>query len=99
MLLGVGLIGGTFFSIGLLRNLGLAVRAARRGGQIGESWPLFFIVFNLLYSLTESSLLGANSHIDDVVRRGTPTGVVRARFQTEEATDERVREYPEFAFA
>jgi exopolysaccharide production protein ExoQ len=87
MLLGVGLIGGAFFSIGLLRNLGLAVRAARAGGQIGESWPLFFIVFNLLYSLTESSLLGANS-ILTMLFVANSYWVVRARFQTEEAADE-----------
>jgi O-antigen ligase len=87
MLLGVGLIGGAFFSIGLLRNLGFAVRAARTGGQIGESWPLFFIVFNLLYSLTESSLLGANS-ILTMLFVANSYWVVRARFQAEEATDE-----------
>lgn len=86
MLLGVGLIGGAFFSIGLLRNLGFAVHAARIGGQIGDSWPLFFIVFNLLYSLTESSLLGANS-ILTMLFVANSYWVVRARFQAEEATD------------
>jgi len=89
MLLGVGLIGGAFFTIGLLRNLGLAVRAARRGDQIGESWPLFFIVFNLFYSLTESSLLGANS-ILTMLFVANSYWVVRARYQAEEITDEPV---------
>jgi exopolysaccharide production protein ExoQ len=85
MLLGVGLVGGTFFLIGLLRNLTLAVRSARTG-RIGESWPLFFLIFNLLYSLTESSLLGANSLLT-MLFVANSYWVVRARFRPEEASD------------
>jgi exopolysaccharide production protein ExoQ len=60
ILLALGLIGGALFLIGLLRNLALAVRAVRSGGRGGESWPFFFLMFNLFYSMTESSLLSAN---------------------------------------
>lgn len=60
ILLAVGLMGGALFLIGLLRNLALAVRAVRSGVRGAESWPFFFLMFNLLYSMTESSLLSAN---------------------------------------
>jgi len=60
ILLALGFIGGALFLIGLLRNLTFAVRAVRTGNRGGESWPFFFLMFNLLYSMTESSLLSAN---------------------------------------
>jgi exopolysaccharide production protein ExoQ len=87
ILLGVGLVGGAFFLIGLLRNIGFAVRAARTGGHVGESWPLFFIIFNLLYSLTESSLLTAN-FILTILFVANSYWVVRARFRAQEVDDE-----------
>ncbi|HXO44424.1 MAG TPA: hypothetical protein VN846_03075, partial [Candidatus Cybelea sp.] len=87
ILIGVGLVGGAFFLIGLLRNIGLAVAAARTGGHVGESWPLFFIIFNLLYSLTESSLLTAN-FILTILFVANSYWVVRARFRTQEVDDQ-----------
>lgn len=85
VLLGLGLVGGTFFLIGLLRNLVLAVRAAR-GAEPEESWPLFFLIFNLLYSLTESSLLTAN-FILTMLFVANSYSVVRARVESEQAED------------
>lgn len=85
ILLGLGLVGGAFFLIGLLRNLGLAVRAARGGN--GESWPLLFIIFNLLYSFTESSLLSANS-ILSVLFVANSYWVVHASFRSEESSEQ-----------
>lgn len=87
ILLGVGLVGGVLFLMGLLRNLSLAVRAARTSGEVGESWPLFFLIFNLLYSLTESSLLSAN-FILTILFVANSYWVVRARSRTEEIGDE-----------
>jgi exopolysaccharide production protein ExoQ len=87
ILLGVGLVGAAFFLMGLLRNLTLAVRAARAGREIGESWPLFFLIFNLLYSLTESSLLSANFLLT-ILFVANSYWVVRARFRTEETSDQ-----------
>jgi exopolysaccharide production protein ExoQ len=60
IVLGVGFAGAALLSIALLRNLSLAVRAIRDGHDVAQSWPLFFFIFNLLYSMTESSLLNAN---------------------------------------
>jgi exopolysaccharide production protein ExoQ len=87
ILLGLGLMGGAFFLIGLLRNLGLAVRAARGADQNGESWPLFFLIFNLLYSFTESSLLSANS-ILSMLFVANSYWVVRANLRPEESSEE-----------
>jgi exopolysaccharide production protein ExoQ len=83
ILLGVGLVGGAFFFVGLVRNLTLAVQVARAGSQIGAAWPLFLIVFNLFYSFTESSLLGANS-ILTILFVANSYWVVHASFRTEE---------------
>jgi exopolysaccharide production protein ExoQ len=60
ILLGAGILGAGLLSIGLLRNLSLAVRSIRDNEEVSQSWPLFFLIFNLLYSMTESSLLNAN---------------------------------------
>jgi exopolysaccharide production protein ExoQ len=59
--LGIGLIGSIVLIIGMLKNLKLAIGAVREGRGIEESWPLFFLIFTVLYNLTESSMLGVNS--------------------------------------
>jgi exopolysaccharide production protein ExoQ len=87
ILLGLGVVGGALLLMGLLRNLALAVRAARARAQMGESWPLFFLIFNLLYSITESSLLSAN-FILSMLFVANSYWAVRTRVEGEEAQEE-----------
>jgi O-antigen ligase len=87
ILLGVGLVGGAFVLFGLIRNLSLALRAARVGEDVSDSWPLFFLIFLLLYSITESSLLSANS-ILTVLFVANSYWVVRARFRVAETEEQ-----------
>lgn len=59
--LGLGLIGLALILINLWRNFLLGLRAARSHRRIEYSWPLLLVVFTVLYSLTENSLMNANS--------------------------------------
>lgn len=60
IMLGLGFLGGFLVLVGLIKNVMYALHAARSEGRSGESWPLFCLIFMLLYSITESSLLNAN---------------------------------------
>jgi hypothetical protein len=61
MALGLGFVGLTIFAIGVISNLGRGVLAARLDRGIENEWPLFFLIFCLLYNLTESTLFTGNS--------------------------------------
>jgi len=61
MLLGLGFLGLIIFLIGLLRNFILAFRIARAGEGIDSVWPLFFLIFCLLWDITDSTLFINNS--------------------------------------
>jgi exopolysaccharide production protein ExoQ len=97
ILLGVGLIGAGFLLIGLLRSLTFAVRAVRSESAAG-SWPLFFFIFNLLYSMTESSLLSAN-FILSILFVANSYWLVRAGIDMETAEDAEAEESAANSFA
>ncbi len=59
--LGLGLIGLALILINLSRNFLFGLRAARGHREIVYSWPLLLVVFMVIYNLTETSLMNANS--------------------------------------
>jgi len=61
MALGLGFIGLAIFGIGVLRTLARGVAAAAESDESADAWPLFFLIYCLLYNLTESTLFTGNS--------------------------------------
>ena len=61
MALGLGFIGLAVFAIGMFRNFTRAIVTAARSEEIETAWPLFFLIFCVLYNLTESTLFSGNS--------------------------------------
>lgn len=59
--LGLGIVGLGLLLLNLSRNSFLAIRIARRHREIEYSWPLFLIIFTVLYNLTENSFLVVNT--------------------------------------
>jgi exopolysaccharide production protein ExoQ len=59
--LGLGIIGLVMMLINLTRNFGMALRVARGSHGIERSWPLLLLIFTVLYSVTENTLLTVNS--------------------------------------
>jgi O-antigen ligase len=59
--LDLGALGLALVAVSLLTTLGLAWSAMRRAESLVQTWPLVFVVFLLLYNLTESSLVVRNS--------------------------------------
>jgi len=59
--LGVGAIGLVILVIGMVQNLSSALHIARNNRDIDQSWPLFLLIFIVLYNLTENSFLAVNS--------------------------------------
>jgi O-antigen ligase len=59
--LDLGALGLALVAVSLLTTLALAWSAMRRAESLGQAWPLVFVVFILLYNLTESALVVRNS--------------------------------------
>jgi exopolysaccharide production protein ExoQ len=103
-MLGIGLIGVAILTIGLLRNLYLGLSAARARKEIDQAWPLFFLIFTVLYNLTESSFMSVNS-ILWMVYVANSFWLVRTRLEDEqdggegEDNVEESDEYPEYAYS
>jgi exopolysaccharide production protein ExoQ len=55
--LALGVVGATVFGIGLLICMGRAALHLRRGEGIDGVWPLAFLLYFVLYNMTETSLL------------------------------------------
>jgi O-antigen ligase len=60
-LVDLGALGLILLALALVTTLGLAWSAMRRAGSVVQAWPFVFVVFLLLYNLTESSLVARNS--------------------------------------
>ncbi|MGC2721946.1 MAG: O-antigen ligase family protein, partial [Candidatus Acidiferrales bacterium] len=71
--LGLGIIGLAILLLGLLRNLYLGFKVARRDQDFASIWPLFFIIFVVLDNLTESSITGANACCKPPLQIGAST--------------------------
>lgn len=59
--LGLGIIGLILMLANLTLNFRRAIHAARSHRDIEHLWPMFLLIFTVLYNLTENSLLGVNS--------------------------------------
>jgi O-antigen ligase len=59
--LDLGAVGLALVAVSLLATLGLAWSAMRRAESLVQAWPLVFVVFLVLYNLTESALVVRNS--------------------------------------
>jgi O-antigen ligase len=87
VLLGLGVVGLFFLVASLLANLIRSVRSIRERGDFEESFPFFFLVFLVFYSLTESSLLAVNS-ILWMLYSANSYWLVRDRLRPEAVSDE-----------
>src|SRR5262249_4294022 len=59
--LDLGAVGLVLLAVSLATTFGLAWCAMRGAESLVETWPLVFVVFLLLYNLTESALVVRNS--------------------------------------
>jgi exopolysaccharide production protein ExoQ len=58
--LGLGLVGVTLLLLSIGQGFRGGLRIARDRGEIENAWPLLFIVYSVLYNLTESSFIAVN---------------------------------------
>jgi O-antigen ligase len=59
--LGLGFIGLAIFLAGFARNFWLAISSVETIPGTDRTWPIFFLIFCLLYNLTETTLVVPNS--------------------------------------
>jgi len=88
MELGLGSVGLLIFLAGILRNLIVGIRVAGATGDMDDAWPVFFLVFAMLYNLTETTLIVSNS-IFTILYIANSYWLVRTSLQpfTEEEND------------
>jgi exopolysaccharide production protein ExoQ len=55
--LDLGIVGVLIFAYGLIKMIWLAVSTARDESYEGSAWPLMFVVYYVLFNVTESNLL------------------------------------------
>jgi O-antigen ligase len=61
LVLDLGVVGLGLFALSFIFSLPRAINAARWGADASALWPLYYLVFMLLYNMTESSILRQNN--------------------------------------